>query len=73
MIKEEIIFVREQVASKLRGLRAEKNMSQIEIAEKTGLDIATISRYENGTVTQSLDKLIALSKFYDVKLIYFFT
>ena len=56
-MKEEIEIVRNNIASKLRGLRAEKSQSQKEIALNTGLDIGTIIRYENGNTTQNLDKV----------------
>ena len=71
-MQEEIEMIRNNIASKLRGLRAEKKCSQKEIALQTGLDIATIARYENGNTTQSLDKLVILAKYYGVNLLYFF-
>ena len=71
-MKEELELVRKNIASKLRGLRAEKGISQKETALKTGLDIGTIIRYENGNTTQSLDKLIILANYYKVNLLYFF-
>lgn len=71
-MKEELELVRKNIASKLRGLRAEKGLSQKETALKTGLDIGTVIRYENGNTTQSLDKLIILANYYKVNLLYFF-
>lgn len=71
-MQEEIEMIRKNIASKLRGLRAEKNCSQKELSLNTGLDIATIARYESGNTTQSLDKLLILSKYYQVNLLYFF-
>ncbi len=71
-MKEEIEIVRNNIASKLRGLRAEKSQSQKEIALNTGLDIGTIIRYENGNTTQNLDKLVVLANYYNVSLLYFF-
>ncbi len=72
-MQKEIEMVRNNIASKLRGLRAEKGISQKETAINTGLDIGTIIRYENGNTTQSLDKLIVLANYYKVNLLYFFS
>lgn len=71
-MKKELEAVKSNIASKLRGLRAEKGISREKLAEITGLDNATICRYENATTTQSLDKLIILADFYKVNLAYFF-
>ena len=71
-MKEEIDFVRNGIAAKLRGLRAELGESQEKVAKLSGLNIGTIIRYENGSTTQSLDKLIVLANYYNVDLIYFF-
>lgn len=71
-MKEELDLVRNGIASKLRGLRAELKLSQESVALKTGLNIGTIIRYENGSTTQNLDKLIVLANFYQVELVYFF-
>ena len=67
-MKEEIEIVRNNIASKLRVLRAEKSQSQKEIALNKG----TIIRYENGNTTQNLDKLVVLANYYNVSLLYFF-
>lgn len=37
------------VSSVLRSIRAEKNMTQQEVAEKSGIGVMTIGRYENST------------------------
>lgn len=71
-MKEEIDFVRNGIAAKLRGLRAELGESQEKVAKLSGLNIGTIIRYENGSTTQSLDKLIVLANYYNVDLTYFF-
>lgn len=71
-MKEELDLVRNGIASKLRGLRAELKLSQESVALKTGLNIGTIIRYENGSTTQNLDKLLILANFYKVELLYFF-
>lgn len=50
-----------KTAAGLRGLRAEKNMTLEEVANKTGINKDTISRYENSNTSMQLyilDKLI---------------
>ncbi len=50
-----------KTAASLRGLRAEKNMTLEEVANKTGINKDTISRYENSNTSMQLyilDKLI---------------
>ncbi len=71
-MKKELEDVRQNIASKLRGLRAEKNISQIKLSEDTKIDIATINRYESGKTTQNLDKLVVLANYYNVNIVYFF-
>ena len=39
---------KDDLAAKLRGLRAERRMTQQEVADAVGVDQNTISAYENG-------------------------
>lgn len=59
-------------ASKLRGLRAEKGLTIEEVAEITGINKDTISRYENSNVSMQLWILDKLLSCYNVKLDIFF-
>lgn len=59
-------------ASKLRGLRAERNLTLEEVAEKTGINKDTISRYENSNVSMQLWILDRLVNCYDTSLDIFF-
>ena len=59
-------------ASKLRGLRAERNLTLEEVAEKTGINKDTISRYENSNVSMQLWILDKLVNCYDTSLDIFF-
>lgn len=43
MSKESRLF-----AKKMRALRVEKGMTQLELAQETGLDLTTINELENG-------------------------
>lgn len=60
------------VSSVLRSIRAEKNMTQQEVAEKSGIDVMTIGRYENNPNTIVLDKLDKILCVYELDCYYFF-
>ena len=49
---------------RLKELRIEKNLSQAELAKKTGLYQSTIAKYETGECKPSGEGLIALAKFF---------
>lgn len=72
-------FLRIKIAEELRKLRSIKNVSLTDIVKQikeknpnNKIDIATLSRYENGTVLQSLDKLTIILDYYEISLLYFF-
>ena len=56
--------------TRLRQLRHKNNMTQGELAKVLGLKPTAISNYESERNEPSLDKLIALSKFFDVSCDY---
>lgn len=65
--------IKEYTATQLRSLRAEKKCTLEEVAEMTGLDKNTISRYENGKNKMQLDVLDKLLSFYQIPYTIFFT
>ena len=64
---------RKLVADKLRGIRAERKYSLEFVAEKSGVNKDTISRYENGIVSQQVDILEKILNAYNVDFSIFFT
>lgn len=68
----EIELLKKYIAVTLRKFRAEKHITQEELADISGVNIGTITRYESGTIMQSLDKLSAILKNYNVNLYIFF-
>lgn len=54
--------------SKLRGKRAEMRMSQGDLADKSGVDVNSIARYEIGDTKPGLDKAVALANALGVTL-----
>lgn len=53
---------------KLVMLRKQQNLSQEQVSEKLGVARQTISKWELGETTPEMDKLIILSKLYDITL-----
>ena len=51
--------------SRLRELRAEKNMSRAELAEKLHVSVRLISYWETGKRECSFDMLIAIADVFD--------
>jgi len=56
------------VGNNLRRLRAEKQLSQKEIADFIHIDNSVYSRIESGEIMASEDKLIRLAAFYKVDM-----
>lgn len=55
-----------QVGKRIRQYRLEKNMTQVMLAEKSGLSEAAIYSYETGKRLPALEPLIQLSNALDV-------
>lgn len=53
---------------KLKGFRELKNLSRREVAERTGISIQSLERYENGKSEPNIKTLKRLSKFYNVSI-----
>lgn len=64
--------INDYVATQLRKLRAEKNITLMELAEKTRIDIGALIRYEKGLTSIKLDKLAILLNYYEVSFQTFF-
>lgn len=55
---------------RLRELRTEKNIGQVELAKQINVSKGIISLWENGLREPTLSNLIALAQFFDVTLDY---
>lgn len=53
---------------KLVMLRKQQNLSQEQVSEKLGVARQTVSKWELGETTPEMDKLIIISKLYDITL-----
>lgn len=63
---------KEQVASELRILRAKYNYKQKEVANKANIDVMTVARYENNSVSMQLDMIEKIITVYGLTLAIFF-
>lgn len=60
----------ETFVKRLRELRIENNIGQVELAKRIGVGKSIISLWELDECEPTLSKLIALSKFFDVSIDY---
>lgn len=58
------------LSKRLKELRAEKNISQNQLAILTGISRTTYANYEQGTREPSIDIIILLCNFFDVSADY---
>lgn len=69
-----ICYLREEgcmdIGERLKKLRIERNLTQYEIEELTGIKRSTIALYESGIRKPPVDKLIQLAFLYNVTLDY---
>ena len=55
---------------RIKDLREDRDLKQMDIAKFLGMDQSNYAKYENGKVMMGIDKYIKLAKFYDVSLDY---
>ena len=55
---------------RLKELRLEKNISQVEIAKLLSMSKMAISHWEKGNSEPSIDQLKVLARFFDVSIDY---
>ena len=61
-------YSNDTLSHRLKVLRAESRLSQKELAEKAGVDINSIARYESGKNTPQLDTAYLLAIALDCKI-----
>ena len=57
-------------SERLKELRIEKNLSQMELAKKTDISQSAIAKWELGKTEPSASALLTLSLFFDVSVDY---
>lgn len=58
------------IGKRLKDLRIKNKLSQNDLALSLGIKRHTISAYETDSITPPIDKLILISKYYDVSIDY---
>lgn len=56
--------------NRIRDLREDMDLRQVDVAEATGIDQKTLSNYENGKTQSDARALIALADFFHVSIDY---
>ena len=76
---DKIEYLKKNIAKELRKLRAESGKSQTDVVDgineknkKKVINVGTLVRYEKGSVTQNLDKLVIILDYYNLDVYYFF-
>lgn len=59
-----------EIGQRIRILRKEKGLSQLELSNKLNINMDHLSRIENGNKGMSLDLLIEFSKYFSVSTDY---
>ena len=62
MISTSYVGTMTPVEIRLREIRKDRGLTQVQLAKKTGIDQATLSRIEKGTASIGLDVLDRLCK-----------
>lgn len=65
---ERVIARRRQVGDRIRHVREHLNLSQQDVCGRSGIDVATYSRIEQGHSSPKLDTLIRIADAMDVEL-----
>ena len=60
----------ENFGERLKYLRLEKNLGQIQLAKELDVGKSIISSWERGICEPTLSKLIAIAKFFEVSIDY---
>lgn len=66
---ERVLSRRRQVGQRIRYVREQANLSQLEVCGRSGIDVATYSRIEQGHASPKLDTLIRIADAIGVELI----
>lgn len=56
--------------NRIRALREDRDLRQIDVSNATGIDQKTLSNYETGKTQPDSDALIRLADFFDVSIDY---
>lgn len=57
----QVLAIRRGVGEQIRRVRLHHNLSQLDVCGRSGIDVATYSRIENGHSSPHLDTLIRIA------------
>ena len=60
------------IGTKIRTIREEKKIKQLDIAVRLGIEQSTYAKIENGQIKITVERLFILAKILDVPITYFF-
>ena len=63
--------IQRYIGKKLRELREERHLSLERVAHVLGVTRMSVSRYENGKSTVSIDQLVQFAAFFDKDILFF--
>lgn len=58
------------ISNRLKSLREDRDLRQVDVAEKTGIDQRSLSNYETGKTKPDSETIIILADFYGVSCDY---
>ncbi|MBE6700355.1 MAG: helix-turn-helix transcriptional regulator [Ruminococcaceae bacterium] len=59
-----------KIKNRIRDLREDLDLRQIDVAKKTGIDQKTLSNYETGKTNPDSESIIKLAQFFEVSTDY---
>lgn len=61
--------IRTLLRDKLKNARKKEGLTQLDVADKTGMDVTYYARIERGEINTSYDKLQKIAKVLKIKLL----
>ena len=68
--KHDILTLGDNMETNLKKLRKERNLTQISLQMKTGIEQALLSKFEHGSRVPPTETLLVLADFYGVSIDY---
>ena len=69
MSRKDVIMVTNSIAAKLKVLRKENGMTQVDLAMKSGVGLNFVRELEQGKATVRMDKVAQVFSLFDYELV----
>ncbi|WP_432247725.1 helix-turn-helix domain-containing protein [Streptomyces sanyensis] len=63
---DDVLAIRRAIGDRIRRVREHHNLSQVDVCGRSGIDVASYSRIEQGHASPKLDTLIRIALAIDV-------